>query len=256
MTQSLGAFQAAFFADLLSAPEASTSATTLGAQPGFAVYRNTVMAGCIDALVANYPTVHQLLGDEGCRHVAHAFVREAPPLHGVLADYGAGFAAFLHEVAASADLPYLCGVAALDRLWTQAHLAADAPVLQATDFADLAPAELASARLTLHPAARWQHFEEVPVFTVWRRHRENLALDSPLAWRSEGALLTRPGAAVRWTCIDAAAAAFLAACAAGCSVTEAYDAALADADDAASFVGLPRLVLAGAFSRVEPCLST
>ena len=28
----------------------------------FAVYRNTVLKGCIDALQANYPTVGQLVG--------------------------------------------------------------------------------------------------------------------------------------------------------------------------------------------------
>lgn len=256
--QSLAAFQAAFFADLLRAPEALASAalTAVSAQPGFAVYRNTVMAGCIDALAANYPSVQRLLGDDGFRQVARAFVRVSPPAGGVLADYGAGFAAFLRELASAADLPYLPGVAGLDRLWTEAHLAADAPVLQAVAVLGLAPAAFASARLAVHPAARWQHVDEVPAFTVWRRHRESLALDGPLAWRGEGALLTRPGAAVRWIGIDASAVAFLSACAAGRTVADAFDAALAIVTKATPFAGLPPLILAGAFSRIEPGRAT
>ena len=56
----LCAFQDAF-AEALLAPSGavanSPELTRLIAQPGFAVYRNTVMKGCIDALQANYPAV-------------------------------------------------------------------------------------------------------------------------------------------------------------------------------------------------------
>ncbi|MGZ5715039.1 MAG: HvfC/BufC family peptide modification chaperone, partial [Caldimonas sp.] len=58
---SLDAFQRDFAAALLAEP---AEAGAIAAQPGFAVYRNTVLRGCIDALAANYPTVAQLLGAE------------------------------------------------------------------------------------------------------------------------------------------------------------------------------------------------
>jgi len=251
MTATLAGFQAAFFADLLQSPPVAAG-SMLAAQPGFAVYRNTVMAGCIDALAANYPTVQQLLGAEGFRAAAGAFVRAAPPSSGVLAEYGAGFADFLEDLAASTDLPYLPGVAGLDRLWTEAHLAADAPVLQAGDVARLAPVQFAAARLALHPAARWRCFDSVPAFTLWRRHRDGLAVGSPLAWGGDGGLLTRPTSAVGWIAIDRGAAAFLAACADGQSVAAAFEAALADGAEAAPFAGLPALIHAGAFARIEP----
>mgnify|MGYP000920526237 CR=1 FL=1 len=126
------------------------------AQPGFAVYRNTVAKGCIDALQANYPAVHALVGTDWLRAVAHAFVHQHPPSDGRLMDYGAGFAEFLEGFGPAASLPYLGAVARLDRCWTEAHLAADAPALQAAWLAQQAPEALALLRLHPHPATRWR----------------------------------------------------------------------------------------------------
>src|SRR5690606_8245365 len=56
----LARFQDAFLRALLSgAPAPIGDATIAGlcGQPGFAVYRNTAIKGCIDALAANYPSV-------------------------------------------------------------------------------------------------------------------------------------------------------------------------------------------------------
>ena len=46
------------------APTDDGLAHGLAAQPAFAVYRNTVMKGCVDALEANFPTVARLVGEE------------------------------------------------------------------------------------------------------------------------------------------------------------------------------------------------
>ena len=51
------------FAQALLAPDPaeiaglSAAIAALARQPGFAVYRNTVMKGCVDALQANYPAI-------------------------------------------------------------------------------------------------------------------------------------------------------------------------------------------------------
>ena len=51
----------------------------LVAQPGFAVYRNTVLKGCIDALQANFPAVARLVGDDWFRAAASVHARSALP---------------------------------------------------------------------------------------------------------------------------------------------------------------------------------
>ena len=56
--------------------------------------------------------------------------------------YGQGFADFLRDFAPAADLPYLCGVARLDRFWTEAHCAADACVLAPSALAGVPPQQL------------------------------------------------------------------------------------------------------------------
>jgi hypothetical protein len=66
----------------------------LPAPPAFAVYRNTVMKGCIDALQANYPAVARLVGEEWFRAAAAVYARANPPRVPMLAEYGEGFASF------------------------------------------------------------------------------------------------------------------------------------------------------------------
>ncbi|MEO8523669.1 MAG: DNA-binding domain-containing protein [Caldimonas sp.] len=256
--ESLAAFQRRFAAALF-ADVGSDAADAVATQPGFIVYRNTVMRGAVDALAANHPTVAQLVGVEWFEHVAARFVSTNLPRDGSLALYGVGFADFLAAFAPSGELPYLADVARLDRAWTEAHLAADAPVLTARDLAGLSPQALLDAVLVPHPAARWLRFESSPAFTIWRRHREGSPTFDDLAWRGESGLVVRPFGEVTWHAIDVGVVSFLQACARGLCFADASDAAdavevadCADADAASPSVAwLPGLVAAGAFTRVE-----
>lgn len=248
--ESLAAFQRRFAAALF-ADVGSDAADAVATQPGFIVYRNTVMRGAVDALAANHPTVVQLVGVEWFEHAATRFVSTNLPREGSLALYGDGFADFLAAFVPSGELPYLADVARLDRAWTEAHLAADAPVLTARDLAGLSAQALLDAVLVPHPAARWLSVESSPAFTIWRRHREGSPTFDDLAWRGESGLVVRPFDEVAWHAIDAGAASFLQACARGVCFTDAVE--VADCADAAppSVAWLPSLVAAGAFTRLE-----
>ena len=250
-------------ADLSFESSASSSTTAaniapvaaLVAQPGFAVYRNTVASACIDALQANYPTVSRLVGNDWFRAAARIYLSENPPRQPAMLELGENFAGFLAAFEPAAELPYLEGVARLDRLWSRAHVAADAPALAPARVAALAPSLLATARLGVHPAACWAQFEQVPVATIWRRHRD-AGPDAPvdlddLAWRGDGVLLTRPQDAVQWIAIDPGAAAFLAACLRGEPLAQAATAAL-DAQPGADLATMMALLLdAGAFAQLQ-----
>jgi len=233
------------------APRDDASMVRLVTQPGFAVYRNTVRKGCIDALVANYPAVARLVGEEWMRAAAGEFGRIHPPRSALLLEYGAEFAAFLETFEPAAELPYLAGVARLDRFWTEAHFARDESPLAPERVAVLGQDDLTRARLRPHASARWAWFDELPILSLWSCNRSGTGDASDIEWRGEGALVVRPLDSVQAIAIPRADLAFLDACAAGRTLAEAALAAL-DADAAADLSqSMARLLTAGAFSQIE-----
>lgn len=226
---------------------AAAAVARLASQPGFAVYRNTVRTGSIDALCTNYPALERMVGSDWLRAAAAEYVEQHPPRHATLLDYGDTFAAFLEHFAPARDLPYLPAVARVDRLWMQAHTAADAPPLAAEPLAALPLDALATRIVPPHPAARWRFEPDVPVYTLWVGNRFDAQFTGEdLQWRGEGVLLTRPVAEVQHAPLSAAGAAFLDACAQGETLAGASAAAhaCAAATDLAAL--MHQLLLAGA----------
>jgi hypothetical protein len=77
------------------------------AERRFAVYRNTVAAGLIEALAGRFPVVERLVGEDFFRAMAHAYVTQEPPRSPLLFQYGGSFADFIAGFAPAAPLPYL-----------------------------------------------------------------------------------------------------------------------------------------------------
>lgn len=254
----LARYQDAFAAALLAddpLAEASPELRPLVSQPGFAVYRNTVMKGCIDALQANYPTIERLVGEEWFRAAAACHARKALPSQAALIVYGETFADFLATFQPARELPYLADVARVDRAWTEAHVAADAPTLAPTELAALPPAQMSARALRPHPATRWCWSDEWPIHTLWSRNRVDSTPATDIEWIGEGVLLTRPVGAVESAPLGYAGVAFLNACAAGASIEQAVAQAL-DADANLDMAALIRQLLgAGAFSDLQPALT-
>ena len=219
------------------------------AQPAFAVYRNTVMKACIDALAANFPAVQRLVGEDWFRAAAALHVADDPPRDGRLLVYGAGFADLLARFEPAASLPYLPGVARLDALWREAHAAADAPVIAPDALSGLPPEALGTLRLQPHPAARWACFDEHPVFAIWQRNRDVAA---PLNWQGDGGLLTRPLDAVHAASLCHGGCALLDACAGGATLGEAAERASAAHPDTDLARVLAQLLRAGVFLPLTP----
>lgn len=254
----LSHFQDAFAAALWHAPSPSAysgaALSNVVQHPAFAVYRNTVTKGCIDALQANYPTVCTLVGEDWFRAAAHLHAQAHPPQDARLTHYGDGFAAFLEHFGPAAELPYLPDVARLDRCWTESHLAADADALDATWLAAQDTSNLAAVTLRPHPATRWHHSTAHPAFALWQAHRDGLTLPADIDWQGDGGLLTRPQGAVQWTALPAAGNAFLNACANGDRLEAAALAALA-AEPGADLGALMGLLLhTGALAAPSPRL--
>lgn len=245
----LAAFQDDFVTSLWADQgNAPSSLRILAQQPGFTVYRNTVMKGCIEALEANYPAIRRLVGEEWFRAAAALYVRAHPPTDSRLLSYGDSFSGFLRDFPHAADLPYLEGVAILDRFWTEAHAAGDADTLLPSVLASLTPEQLGDLVLVPHPAARWAFFDEEPIYTLWQRNREELDGDGDdLDWRGEGALITRPAGKVQWTSLDVSGLVFLNVCHAGQTLASAAEAVLEHSPHTDLAQLMASLLEAGAF---------
>jgi hypothetical protein len=252
----VAAYQDAFAAALLAdSSEASPSPLVerLRRQPGFAVYRNTVMKGCIDALQANFPTIERLVGEEWLRAAAGVFARGQLPSQPSLLLYGEAFPSFLAAFEPAREIPYLADVARVDRLWTEAHVAADAPALAAAELAVLPPSAMAAFGLCLHPAARWAWSDDWPIHTLWSRNRPDGAdPGAPMEWIGEGVLVARPLGPVRVEALARGGVALLDACATGASIEGAVQCALEAQPDVDFTALVQQLLQAGAFSGLQP----
>lgn len=146
----LAEFQDAFVDALYQRPHPGLEA--LSAQPAFAVYRNTVIKGCVDALCDNFPAVQRLVGEAWMRAAAAHFAEQHPPQDARLVHYGAGFADFLDSLPATRELPYLAPVARLEWLWLEAFTAPLEPALTLAGLAGHDPAGLDALCLRPGPA--------------------------------------------------------------------------------------------------------
>jgi hypothetical protein len=162
----LAAFQDGF-ARILVTEKADPEYAALVCQPGFSVYRNTVMKGCMDALQANFPAVVKLVGEPWFREAARIYVSERPPLDARLLFYGEDFPDFLSGFPPAADWPYLPGVARLDRFWIECQTALDDEAQDPAKLLTLAPDALGATVVRPRAMTRWKWFEGMPVYTIW-----------------------------------------------------------------------------------------
>jgi hypothetical protein len=246
----LARFQDRFASSLLHPAEShALHSMPWAAQPGFAVYRNTVLKACVDALVANFPAVTRLVGEDWMRAAAAAYAREHLPREPMLVAYGEDFAQFLAAFEPASDMPYLAEVAALDRFWSEAHVAADETPLPPSALAALAPEQLAHASLRPHAAARWHWFDERPIYAYWSRNRADGEVSfAEVIPQGEGALVTRPHHHVVWRHLSKGGAAFLDQCARRQALPVAAAAALGAEPGIDLAALMADLLDAGAFS--------
>ncbi|MBI1218859.1 MAG: DUF2063 domain-containing protein [Rhodobacteraceae bacterium] len=120
----------------------------------FAVYRNNVAVALTDALVASFPALQTLVGEEFFRAMAGVFLRRHPPQTPVLADWGEAMPAFLAGFPPLADFPYLPDVARLELALRRSYHTADSVPVAPEAFAAIPPEALGAMRLTLAPAVQ------------------------------------------------------------------------------------------------------
>lgn len=236
-------------------PVPAALAVPAGADPArrFAVYRNNVTAGLVDALRDGFPVTERIVGEAFFRAMARAFVAALKPTSPLLPAYGAAFPGFVAGFAPAAAVPYLAEVAALEAACTESYHAADAPALDPAALAErLGPATgdaVLSVRVMPHPATRLAACRH-PAGSIWQAHQGAATAQFAGPWISETVLVTRPAGEVRVRILDSGTGRFAAALLAGASFGEAGTAALQVDDEFDAGGALVALVAAGAIADV------
>lgn len=212
----------------------------------FAIYRNNVVVGLVDALAQRFPACLAIVGEAFFRAVAREFVLHMPPRSPVLMHYGAAFPDFVESFDPAAQVPYLTDVARLEYLRGAAHHAADAPVVSSGRLQELTGCPPSRLFVVLHPAVRLLR-SPWPVITLWAMNVGEVPLGPLPDWSGQDAVIARPGLGVTVHPLPPGGFAFLSALDVGDSLAVAITAAFAETEffePAPAIAGLVALGLA------------
>ena len=219
----------------------------------FAVYRNNVQRGLINALAGNFPVVVQLVGSPFFEAMAQVFIQKYPPDNPVMSTYGSQFANFIEQFAPTRGVPYLADTARLERLCVHAFHAADASAVKLEVLARVlnTPAGLDLLRLQLHHSVSTLNspYAIVSIWTAHQRHLQNPDFN-PAAPQS--ALILRKDLRVQVFAINSACVEFVRSLQAGCTLARAGDRALKTAPAFDLSQALALLIAQGAIIGLLP----
>lgn len=217
------AWQAEFARALLDAdapPPEGLAHESDGLPRRFAVYRNNVSVGLIEALEARFPAVRKIVGEEFFKAAARVFARAHPPRAPIMSLYGEAFPSFLEAFEPARELPYLSDVARLEMARTRAYHAPDAESLPPAALAACTADQLETLRFVLHPSLEILG-SAYPIVTIWAMNCGEMALAPITDWQGEDALIIRPGLDVEVRRLAPGGKSFLQSLAAGVPLGEA-----------------------------------
>lgn len=214
------------------------------------VYRNNVTLSLVEALVAIYPAVRRIVGEDFFRAMARLHVRASPPSSRLLFEYGRHFPAFIESFAHTQDMPWLADVARLERAWLDAYHASDAAALPMEALAAVPPDALGGLRFRPHPAARVLH-SPYPAVTIFAANRRPGPFSPIHSSAAEDALVSRPDMEVAVRLLPRGGAAFLQGLIDGATLAEAATAAMTQAPDFDLGAAIVAMIEAGALTTIE-----
>jgi hypothetical protein len=211
-------FDAAEFARALVDPEAPPPMGLPARR--FAVYRNNLVVGLVDALAERFPVCQRVVGEDFFRAMAGVHARRAPPRSPILAEYGDDFPDFIAGFPPARELPYLADVARLEYAVGLAYHAADATPLPVDAIKAVSPETIGRSTLALHPSLRLVS-SPYPIVSIWRTNSpgaEPRALD---LGEPQDALIVRAALNVEVNVLPQGGRAFICALCAGSRVADA-----------------------------------
>lgn len=121
----------------------------LSAEGRLDVYANMYFYRLKDALLADYPKIAKIVGDDRFHNLVTDYLLVHPSKHYSLRYVGQPFAEFLKSHRESQEYPWLPDLAALEWAWGDAFQAENSPVLDRESLATLDPDQWAEVRFQL-----------------------------------------------------------------------------------------------------------
>lgn len=221
MPLALRDLQRAFAAHLAGEDQPALAAEIRPAGGRLNIHRHHVLDSLASALAATFPTVHAVVGADFFRALARAFIGRSLPVRPVLAEYGAGFPAFIAGYDVARDLPYLADVARLDWALNLAFHAEAGGRLVAADLAAIPADRLPSLQLALAPGTALIS-SAYPLDRIWAASQPGASAD-PVDLGGGGAhlLVLRQTDDAAFVALSVGEAAFVAGLGEGLSLEEA-----------------------------------
>ncbi len=190
------------------------------------IYRNTIIGTLTDLLLATYPMVKALTGEDFATVMLRSYVLAHPPHEACLARYGGGVPDFIAGFAAAAGIKYLPDVARLEWAMNEAYYAADDAALSPLELLEVQPDELSDLKLQPRASVRlvWSDWplESIQAFCK-EKNSDTLDLKS----ENVRLLIHRPELAVEVLSLAADEYAFFEALAEGLPLGAAIERTLA-----------------------------
>jgi hypothetical protein len=230
-------------------PHALTSHSARVPEKRFAVYRNNVAVGLVNALAARFPATQRIVGEEFFRAMAQLYVRARPPCSRLLMVYGDGFADFIADFEPASELAYLADVARLEAARTRAYHAADALPVDPKILQLIKESQLGELCFEAHPSAeivRSMH----PIVTIWSMNAGEREPGEIEDWVAEDALVVRPQFDVFVRLLPPGGAVFLSLLFGGTALGDAVAAAEAAHKEFNLAANLAGLLASGACTRI------
>jgi len=147
--------------------EAAVAGDAISAAARLRIYRHHIEQSLTTALAATFSTVQAIVGEDFFRAMARRYVAGDLPCQPVLAEYGAGFPAFIAGYEPATSLPYLADVARLDWALNFAFHSPAANHLTADDLSSLPAERVAGLPLALAPGTAVLR-SSYPIDRIWR----------------------------------------------------------------------------------------
>lgn len=189
------------------------------------IYRNNIVGSLTNSMLATYPLIKILTGEEFATVLMRSFVLENPPREACLGKFGAGLGVYIETYAPAKELAYLSDVARFEWAMNEAYNAPDDLTLTPEDFQAVPAEKLGDLSLRLRSSVRllsspWP-LDAIRAFCLNYREDsdETLNLDGGRSWL----MVYRPHLTVEVISLDPSECVWLAYLSEGQTLCEALE---------------------------------